>query len=57
MRLFYYVRLLTVVIAASYMTLIIFSSSEARRLVVPYGMLIFLLTLVNLYGERNAYKS
>jgi hypothetical protein len=57
MRIFYYVRLLTVVVAASYMTLIVFSSSEARRLIIPYGMLIFALTLINLWGERNAYKS
>lgn len=57
MRIFYYVRLLTVIFTASYLTLIVFSSSEARRLVVPYGTLIFALTLINLWGERNAYKS
>lgn len=56
MKLFYYVRLLTVVIATSYMTLIIFSFLEARRLVVPYGVIVFVLTLINLWGEKNAYK-
>jgi hypothetical protein len=57
MKIYYYIRILTVIMAISYMTLIIFSLPEAKRLVVVYGTILLLLTTINLWGERNAYKS
>lgn len=53
MRIFYCMRFFTVMVAASYMTLIIFSKSEATNLIFPYGVLVLVLAAINLWGEYH----
>jgi hypothetical protein len=50
-------HVLAVIIAASYVTLIISDISSAKKLVPLYGTVFFVLTLFNLWSEYHAHKS
>jgi hypothetical protein len=53
---FAFTHMLTVIIASSYVTLGIAVPGDARRLAVPYGIVVLVLTVVNLIGYRRARR-